>query len=121
MPYKSKEVQREYQRKWVAERRRKWLAENGPCARCGSDEDLEVDHIDKNEKIDHKVWSWAEERMLAELSKCQVLCKKCHTTKTVTEGQQPKHGTQNMYQYYKCRCTECVKAKVAANKKYLRA
>ena len=46
MPYKDPKKKREYQRRWVAARRTRWLEENGPCAECGLIEGLEVDHID---------------------------------------------------------------------------
>jgi 5-methylcytosine-specific restriction endonuclease McrA len=86
MPYIDHAKQNEYQRKWLAVRRTAWLAANGPCVTCGSVEDLQVDHRDPALKVDHKVWSWSEERRAAELAKCQVLCKQCHLEKTVTES-----------------------------------
>lgn len=46
-------------------------------------DNLEVDHIDPDQKISHKVWSWAKPRRDAELAKCQVLCNKCHKNKTL--------------------------------------
>ena len=36
---------REYQREWLAARRTEWLADKS-CAVCGSDDRLEIDHID---------------------------------------------------------------------------
>ena len=39
-----KEYMRRYQREWMQRRRQAWLAENGPCVRCGSWDRLEVDH-----------------------------------------------------------------------------
>jgi 5-methylcytosine-specific restriction endonuclease McrA len=62
MPYADRAQQREYQRAWKAERRAVWLKEHGPCAKCGSWEKLEVDHVDPTKKVDHKVWTWSEER-----------------------------------------------------------
>ena len=59
-----------------------WLEENGPCARCGANENLEVDHIDPLTKVSHNVWTWAEEKRLEELAKCQVLCHNCHVEKS---------------------------------------
>lgn len=57
------------------------------CFACGSREDLELDHVDPLEKIDHRIWSWAEARRLAELAKCQVLCHACHIEKGVANGE----------------------------------
>lgn len=109
MGYKDKEKQREYQRRWVQKRRQDWLDENGPCVRCGSTEDLEVDHIDPDQKISHRIWSWSNSRRNEELEKCQVLCSDCHKKKTrawhLSNG---KHGTRTMYDNHGCRCDDCV-------------
>ncbi len=67
-------------------RRAQWLLENGPCKRCGSNERLEVDHIDPSLKVHHKVWTWAPERRKVELDKCQPLCHDCHAAKTTAEN-----------------------------------
>ena len=85
MPYKNKEDKRKYQREWVARRRREWIETHGPCALCGSDERLEVDHIDPSTKITNSVWSWSSERRAAELAKCRVLYYECHKHKSATE------------------------------------
>ena len=94
MPMATKEAQREYQRKWMARRRKEWLDANGPCVECGSEENLQVDHINPEDKVEHKVWSWAEGRRLAELAKCQVLCLPCHQAKTSANGEYAR-GTTN--------------------------
>jgi len=83
MPYKNKEQQREYQRNWIAARKSKWFAENGPCKNCESWEDLELDHIDPSNKTTHNIWSWSKVRFETEVAKCQVLCKDCHKEKTI--------------------------------------
>jgi len=73
------------------ERRAAWIAENGPCAQCGSTEQLEVDHIDpalKDVRLKRhhsaRLWDWTESKRLAELANCQVLCKRCHKIKSDT-------------------------------------
>ena len=86
MSYKDKNKQREYTKNWIASRRKAWLKENDPCKNCGSWENLELDHIDPSKKVDHKVWSWSEKRRLEELSKCQVLCHRCHKVKSICEN-----------------------------------
>lgn len=54
------------------------------CARCGSTENLEVDHIDPTGKSFpvlenlHRRW----EVIAEELLKCQALCHECHRAKT---------------------------------------
>jgi len=118
MPYKTKELQREYQRLWMARRRQEWLEENGPCVRCGSWDNLNVDHIDRKTKIDHKVWSWAEVRRLKELNKCQVLCFTCHVEKTWTEDFiRAQCGSGSKYNNG-CRCAECRKAHTLKRREY---
>ena len=88
MPWKNLEDRRRYHRKyglqWIRQRRDKWIQENGPCCKCGSWEQLEIDHIDPNTKEISiaKIWSFSEARRLTELAKCQVLCERCHKLKT---------------------------------------
>jgi hypothetical protein len=109
MPYKDPEKRRLYQLLWAQARRTAWIEANGPCKACGSDKDLQVDHKDRSTKVDHKVWSWREVRRIAELSKCQVLCKKCHINKTHAErgDRIMVHGT--LFRGYQrgCKCLEC--------------
>lgn len=84
MPYKDPARQREFQRLWMAKRRSDWIAQNGPCVTCGSSENLEVDHIDPKTKCmsPRAIWSRRAEDRMAELAKCQVLCRGCHSAKT---------------------------------------
>jgi hypothetical protein len=85
MPLASREAQREYQRQWIARRKSVWFAENGPCVRCQSWNDLTLDHIDPSQKISHSVWSWSQSKREAELAKCQILCLSCHNLKSAGE------------------------------------
>lgn len=120
MPFKNAKDRHRWQRQWLQDRRRKWLSANGPCVRCGSTEDLQVDHIDPRTKVSHRIWSWREESRLAELAKCQVLCRSCHIKKSMECGERrvTTHGTGQMYQHYKCRCALCRAWKSASDKKY---
>lgn len=104
---KNPDIVREKNNAWVRARRDKWLAENGPCKHCGSNERLEVDHIDPKTKVHHSVWTWGDERRTKELAKCQVLCFLCHRLKTNAERGWKMHG-ELMWQKG-CRCEECVK------------
>jgi len=84
MPYKDKEQQREFQRKWIAKKRAKYF-EGKSCVNCGSKNNLELDHIDPYEKVSHRIWSWKEERFLEEVKKCQILCNPCHMEKSLKD------------------------------------
>lgn len=112
MPYKSPSKQREYQREWKAKRRAEWF-EGKSCVLCGSTDELQIHHADKDQKDEHKVWSWAKERGDQELAKCVVLCGPCHRGHHANEQRKPPppHGTTNRYRSrtYPCRCTECKK------------
>lgn len=121
MPYKDRSVQRQYQRDRVAQRRLKYIdLHGGKCVRCGGDDRLEFDHVDRNSKVDHRIWSWSERRVEDELSKCQLLCRPCHTEKSVEEMGYPErqHGTNLMYQKERCRCDACRAAHAEVNAAY---
>ena len=118
MPYKDPEKQRAYQRESVARARSEWISVNGPCP-CGSWENLQVDHIDPTLKISHNVWSWAPLRRAEELAKCQVLCKKHHKEKTLSQMKRTTHGKKRMYELG-CRCEKCRETKSIENAKRVR-
>lgn len=107
MPYKDTTKQREYQKTWIAERRRKWFADK-VCVDCGTRKNLTLDHCNPKEKVDHRIWSWSDERREAELKKCVVRCWKHHVEKTWDyDRQRTTHGKAAMYQRHGCRCTLC--------------
>lgn len=116
MGYTDKDKQREYQKAWIARRRFEYFKDKS-CSWCGSIEELELDHIDPDEKLFSPATLWgmsdANPNKIAELAKCQVLCCECHKTKTieqmpVTHGFIPyEHGTRNSYNRRNCRCGEC--------------
>lgn len=85
MPYKDKNKQREYARVWMEKRRQEFFRDKY-CVKCRSTQNLELDHINPNEKVSHKIWGWSEERRTKELAKCQVLCHKHHLEKTAEEN-----------------------------------
>lgn len=106
---RTKEEQREYQRKWMAKRRADWFADKS-CAACGSKEKLELDHVDPSTKVTHAVWSWSEARRTEELAKCQALCEDCHLEKTKEQLRRPiPHGSITGYKRG-CRCGQCHQA-----------
>ncbi len=64
-------------------RKQKWLSENPFCIDCGSDGVRVADHIDPTSKMYEiaGIWSYPEPILLAELAKCQPLCRPCHGRK----------------------------------------
>lgn len=89
MPYVDPDIQRAYQRDWIARNRLEWIAAHGPCVDCGSWDELQVDHVDATTKVAHRIWSWSRERREAELVKCVVRCQPCHARKTTRSGERP--------------------------------
>lgn len=117
------EYQRQYQRQWVAKRRQDWIDEHGPCAKCGSNDRLEVDHVDFSQKSMNvsAVWGMSPKnpKRIAELAKCQVLCHPCHLEKTYVMDFPPvPHGVNSRYTKHKCRCPECTDAHRVHNARY---
>jgi len=118
MVWKDKTKKAEYQRERVRSRRLEYATKlGGKCAKCGSTNQLEFDHIDPLTKISPKIWSWSIERIEAEILKCQLLCRSCHEQKSVEERNYPerKHGTNLRYNKDKCRCAECKAAHAEVN------
>ncbi len=83
-----------YHAKWVAARRKDYFL-GKLCAKCGSTERLELDHIDPETKVHHAIWSWSKERRDKEAKKCQVLCHDCHKKKTAAENSARQIGGNN--------------------------
>lgn len=113
---KHREYMRVYQNRWLQNRRKQWLQENGPCKKCGTWENLEIDHIDPNQKKYEvsSLWSRKEEIREKELAKCQVLCKAHHRQKTSEENRLAGHGTAKRYKHKRCKCASCLSAKKRA-------
>lgn len=79
----------------------------GRCTSCGSVDNLELDHIDRATKsfdLGH-MWSVSKARYAAELSKCQVLCRDCHKTKSIAE-RSVEHGGGTSGKR-NCKCGPC--------------
>jgi len=96
-------------------RRTQWIQENGPCVKCGTWDNLEIDHIDPSTK-EYKItniWRRSQQIRDYELAKCQALCNSCHIQKSTLEQKASKPVTHGSYKFYrkdKCRCEECVAA-----------
>lgn len=119
----TKEYHREYNKNRYYRVRQKILLEmGGKCSICGNTEHLQIDHIngkDKSFNVSAFI-TYPYEKLLAEVSKCQLLCKECHFDKTLSDRGFKKaigtHGTISSYRY--CKCEICRKAKSISNKKY---
>lgn len=71
MAYSDKDKQNRFQREWIAKRRALFFAGKA-CSKCGSTLKLELDHINRSDKISHRIWSLTKSRIELELSKCQI-------------------------------------------------
>lgn len=96
----------------------------GQCSTCGTRENLEIDHVDADDKEIplNKMWSIAKERFLKELDKCQLLCKEHHANKSIedrgTKRAKGTHGTISSYKY--CKCGLCREAWNKHSREYRR-
>ena len=107
--YKDKAKQRDYARKWVAARRKKYFP-GDRCTCCGSTEDLCLHHRDKKTKVGHNIWSWSKSRREAEIAKCDVVCASCHMELHAKEARVARiHGYSSTYKSG-CRCAACREA-----------
>jgi 5-methylcytosine-specific restriction endonuclease McrA len=113
MPYKSKEERREYKKIWIAKRRADFFKDKC-CVKCGYRKKLELDHINRENKISHNIWSWTKSKREKELEKCQVLCYTCHKEKTKLESIALRQHGRTWYGYG-CRCEICYKAQQQHN------
>ena len=74
------QTQAKKQREWLQELKRTLF-----CCRCGMNqfECLDFHHRNPNEKEKNISWAfrrWGQKRILAEITKCDVLCSNCHRT-----------------------------------------
>jgi hypothetical protein len=77
-----------YMRHRYAENRSKAvILFGGKCVRCGSQEQLEFDHVNREEKTFNiaNLWRNSWSRIEIELRKCQLLCWRCHQEKSKPE------------------------------------
>lgn len=88
----------------------------GCCKSCGTQEDLEFDHVDPSTKsfnLGSHLGRYSLKKLKAELVKCQLLCTACHKVKTgVAEC-----GTRSGY-VKGCRCADCTEANRVYYRRY---
>lgn len=100
----------EYHREYYHVRRRRALEYlGGKCVKCGSTENLEIDHVERSDKEFNisKNLTVSNPTVRAELDKCQLLCRKHHLAKTAKENGGFTHGTTYAWMRKKCRCDVC--------------
>lgn len=106
------------------ERRTAWIAsQGGKCVQCGATDSLEIDHLERASKEYEADYLWSlhpdNPLVTTELAKCQLLCRKCHRSKTNLEMQTAEHGTLSKYQGG-CRCIPCTEANAERQRIYWR-
>lgn len=117
-----KEKYNEYMKKYMIARYHKKMDQircslGGKCYRCGSMDNLEIDHINPSNKsyTVARMWSIKETKLQEEIKKCQLLCQSCHNLKTLKQNNMNPakgfHGTISTVRY--CKCRLCKDAKNA--------
>lgn len=86
MPYKMTEKQKEFQRIWIANKRKTVLLnllKGKVCSRCGFDDirALCFHHRNRSEKefTIGQILSLKKETILKEIEKCDLICANCHS------------------------------------------
>ena len=77
----------------------------GKCTSCGATTDLQFHHLNNKLFTVTQNWSASLDKVLAEISKCKLLCGTCHRNL-----HRVPHGTNSMYSYSRCRCSLCKSA-----------
>lgn len=93
VPIKDRAAYNAYMAEYMLRRYHKRRAEalallGGKCVVCGTTEDLNFDHIDRDTKSFSisRLWSISYNRFLAEVQKCQILCQAHHIEKSKAAG-----------------------------------
>lgn len=102
-------------RVWNGAKARHMYLANKSCVSCGSTDRLQFHHRNPDERTDDVNFTRSDERVLAEIAKCDILCHDCHRARHAM-----KHGTNSMYTSGKCRCDICSANWRAYNREYKR-
>lgn len=84
----------------------------GKCNRCGSTENLHIDHAHRDQKRTSDFAYLEAFTLMAELKNCQLLCQTCHGIKGREHGDYRalQCGTYRKYIDKGCRCAACYTA-----------
>lgn len=80
-----RDYHRNYIKKYYKRKRSEYIKLlGGSCSKCGSEIELQFDHIDPSIKTFNigKLLNYSKAKVLEELKKCQLLCIECHDNKT---------------------------------------
>ena len=91
------------------------------CVQCGSDSNIEFDHIDPSTKEFSVMLRWTSPLsvLLPEIEKCQPLCATCHKEKSSRDGS-VDHGSGRSGKR-NCKCGPCRLKKNAYMREWKRA
>jgi len=95
---KDRDYHRAYSQQYYHTRRNNIIQDlGGRCVRCGSSENLEIDHCDPTKKHFNigDLLNHSKEEVERELTKCQLLCHNCHRKKSNEELQIRNSGSGN--------------------------
>lgn len=112
MVYMDSKFGKEYHRAYYYKRRQEIIDYlGGKCVICGSQENLQFDHIDPSQKLFDIKSKLSLRTSKEEIDKCQLLCRPCHLDKTGEENTGFTHGTIYGWMKKKCGCDSCQRAK----------
>lgn len=123
---RDKEEYNAYMKKYMADRYLRRRNETiaflgGKCVVCSTTDDLEIDHINPEEKtfdFGKALAGWAQHRINEELKKSQLLCKPHHLEKSKIDNG-IEHGG-GLTGKKNCRCDKCAPLKNAYSREFKR-
>lgn len=115
MTEQQKQYHREYNKMWREKRRQEYFTDK-KCKQCDETDYriLVTHHVNPDTKVKGGMWTWSEKRRNAELAKCIVLCKDCHTE---LHAAKLRHHGWGRY-LAGCRCDICKEAQRVRYKRY---
>lgn len=100
MSYADPIKQKEYQRLWIAERKKFLKTRLGNrCVDCGTNVDLEFDHVDQKSKKFTVMQNITKslDVLIEEVDKCELRCKPCHLKRSKTQPRPGIKGEKHVF------------------------